>query len=195
MQITDIKQAANLLSKGKIIVYPTETLYGIGGNPFACGVCERIQQIKQEKKRAFILLIRDVQMLSHVVENITPEIEKLAHAFWPGPLTMILKTAGDLPCAEKDETAAFRIDAHPVVKSLFDFIDFPLISTSANIHGHESPKRFSEVSREILSQADGFIEDDRGILGLPSTIVKFDSLRPVIVRHGAIPEERIKEIL
>lgn len=183
-----ILKARKLLTNGELIVYPTDTLYGLGGNALDK---EAIQRIYYVKKRPFS------QPLSIIISSLD-SIEKFAFtnrfsdilidAFLPGALTLILKTKIEMPYISLNKKIAVRIPNHQVALSLAR--DFPVVSTSANIHGKSQPISVEQAKKQLGNNVSLYI--DGGLLkGKPSTIVDVSDEKVSIIREGAIKKEEI----
>jgi len=180
------------LAGGGILIYPTETLYGIGCNPFAPGQpAGQISAIKERPAdQPFIFLIPDILFLEENGLIFPPATETWANHFWPGPLTIILSVPDTSPLSKIawKTTLAVRVSSHPFVRALFKHRRFPLVSTSANISGaDENAARDPGKIKEIFSShVDLFITEGYKEDILPSTILDLTSRCPEVLREGAI---------
>jgi L-threonylcarbamoyladenylate synthase len=178
---------AHAVKQGAVFVYPTETIYGIGGLWSVKGVKEKIILIKQRAPdQPMILIASDRSCFSKLPVLFPPSAELLARRFWPGKLTMVL------PSPETEEGISIRVSNHPFIKEIFRYIDQPLYSTSANRTGKEyfnDPERiYSDFSEKI----DFFVDAGPLPQSLPSTVVKIgddDSIS--IIREGAVSSRDI----
>jgi L-threonylcarbamoyladenylate synthase len=193
-----IARAADVVRTGGIIIYPTETLYGLGGDPMCEAAIERIYRIKgRDFKKPLPLVAADIEAVRKVAAQWPRAAERLARAFWPGPLTLILPSTPVVPPRLHAYTGrvAVRVSSHPIANRLAAAVGGLLISTSANIAGQASYTNSKEIGPEFLSRVDGLI-DGGGLTGdLPSTIVdlSFDPPRPV--RAGCVSWESIRRLL
>lgn len=191
----EVDRAAEIVRNGGVIIYPTSTLYGIGGNGLDPSVADRVRNIKNRSDASFILLAADVESALNLASDVPPKAAELARRFWPGPLTMVLPAAANVPAAVKgpDGTVAVRVDAHPFTRALAGASGWPIISTSANVSGEPPAVCADEVDWRLVAASDMFVAENPGEtpLGLPSTIVSFDNNRPVVLRQGAIPGEQL----
>ncbi len=185
------KKAAELVREGGIIVYPTETVYGIGGDPFNENVVRRIYRIKNRPPEKSYLLLVNEKIVVHLVEEVTPLASLLIKNFWPGPLTIIFKTSRKYRNI-LGEKVALRISPHPVVRGILRYLNSPLISTSANISGAPPITDFEDVKRQFEKVVDGIVEGECGG-EKPSTII--DAYSGNIVREGSISKEEIISFL
>ena len=184
--------ALKTLAGGGIFIYPTETLYGIGCDPFAPGQpAGKISAIKgRPENQPFIVLIPDIRFLEENAIPIPPAAAALGSHFWPGPLTLILSVPDSSPLSKiaREQTLAVRVSSHPFVQALFERRRFPLVSTSANISGaDEDAARDPAKIKEIFSShVDLFISEGYKGHILPSTILDLTCRHPEVVREGAI---------
>lgn len=178
------------ISGGGIVIYPTETLYAIGGNALDEQVAQRLSRIKQRPAdKPFPCLAGNLEIMRRLSQNWPPGALQLAQEYWPGALTMILAGLPELPDAvlATDGGVALRWSPHPLLRELATFLPVPLIATSANLSGRSPARLAAELDRQLTTQADLLIvadpaEDDRR----PSTIVDA-RYRPMrLVRAGKI---------
>ena len=190
-----LSHAVNAIQEGKLIVYPTDTLYGLGASIFKQ---DAIKSIFQIKSRPFSLplpiAVSNLKMLSECVE-ISSLAQQLAHHFLPGKLTLVCKkkpVITDL-ITSGGNTVAVRIPQDEIALHLINKIG-PIIATSANIHGQKTPNSISEI-RKLFKPEDIEVYVDGGPRNeAPSTIVDVTSQQPRILREGSISKERILSI-
>jgi len=177
-----LKEIAHAVSKGAIIVYPTETIYGIGGAYNVRGVKEKIFSTKQRTApQPMILIASDRLYFSKLPVTFPPSAERLAQCFWPGMLTLVL------PSQNREQGIAVRISGHPFIKELFRYLDEPIYSTSANLSGEVYMNDPELICSIFLGKVDFFIDAGPLPPSLPSTVVSVgrdDSVR--VLREGAI---------
>ena len=191
------KITSEVLKRGGVVVYPTETLYGIAVRALDKAASEKVFEIKGRPKNMPIpILVKDISMAETVAE-INDTAVKLGGAFWPGALSLIVKEKGLLPEVITAGTGkvAVRISKNPFVKSLFGHFDEPITSTSANMSGGENITRFGDLEREFSGRVDLIIDSGNIPPSLGSTIVDVTVNPPKIARAGDIKEEEIMEQL
>lgn len=191
------ERAAGVLGEGGVIVYPTETLYGIGALVTSDAALERIFDIKGRPRDMPIpVLVRDFEMLRSIAET-TPASERLAGKFWPGALTIILKVSGEMNPVITSGTGkvAARISAHPFVNSLFEYIDVPLTSTSANLSGAGNILKSSYIYETFHGKVELIIDSGNIPASKGSTIVDLAAGSPRIVREGDLSSRELEEYL
>jgi L-threonylcarbamoyladenylate synthase len=193
-----VTAAARILASGGLVAFPTETVYGLGAdaaNPAA------IAHLYQAKGRpAFNPLIAHVGDLiaAKKIARFDAAAEKLAEAFWPGPLTLVLpKTencvVADLATAGLD-TVAVRVPAHPVAREILRAFGGPVVAPSANLSGHVSPTDAAHVENDLAGLIDLIVDGGPVEVGVESTIVGcFES--PMLLRPGGVPREDIERVL
>ncbi len=195
MDIELIEKAVDLITKGGVIVYPTDTCYGIGCDATNPSAIKKIFKIKgREKNKPLPLIASSLEMIEKYVFMDERAI-KLYHAF-PGISVALRKKGSDIPDIVNKEKVAFRIPSNEMSKKLCELSGKPLVSTSANLSGDPSPYSIEEVKlslKKSLNQIDLFI--DSGILNNnpPSTIV--DLVEGKIGRIGSVKEDQIKNLL
>ncbi|MCL4131925.1 UNVERIFIED_CONTAM: hypothetical protein GTU68_059044 [Idotea baltica] len=194
----DIHKAVELLSADKLVAIPTETVYGLAGNIYSK---KAIQSIFETKKRPFfnplIVHIASIEVLPEIVSYIPEKAKLLAEAFWPGPITLVLKKKAvipDLITAGKD-TVAVRIPNHATTLELLNALDFPLAAPSANPFGSISPTTAAHVEGYFKNDIEMVLDGGPCQKGIESTIIGFENDTPVIYRLGSTSVEAIEAIV
>lgn len=195
---TDIDLAVKLLNQGEVIGFPTETVYGLAGNAFNE---EAIRKIFTVKERPFfnplIIHIKDRSALNQFVSELPEKASLLADAFWPGPLTLLLKKkpiVSDLITAGKD-TVAVRIPDHPMALTLLQKLDYPLAAPSANPFGSISPTKAIHVEKYFKGKIPMVLDGGDCKSGIESTIIGFDGNEVVVYRLGSVSLDRIERVV
>ncbi|MGB2691521.1 MAG: L-threonylcarbamoyladenylate synthase [Thermodesulfobacteriota bacterium] len=191
------EKAALILKKGGVIVYPTETLYGIGALASNNDAVERIFEIKgRPHGKPIPLLIKNLEMLSKIAEG-SQLASAMAQEYWPGALTIILKQKAMLPGLITCGTGkiALRISAHPFLQSLFDLIEEPLTSTSANISGDSNISDSEELFETFNGKVDLIVDSGKIPESRGSTIVDLTLDPPQVLREGDINSAILKEFI
>jgi len=195
---TDLTQAVALLQQGKLVAIPTETVYGLAGNALNTEAVARIFAVKN--RPTFDPLIVHTDSLDKVlgfVQDLPEPAQKLAEAFWPGPLTMLLprqEIIPDLVTAGLD-TVAVRIPRHPLTRSLLAMLDFPLAAPSANPFGYISPTTAEHVQSQLGKKIPYILNGGPCEVGIESTIIGFEGKKATVYRLGGIPVEDIERII
>jgi L-threonylcarbamoyladenylate synthase len=193
-----IARAARVLAGGELVAFPTETVYGLGADATSGVAVARLYEAKG--RPSFNPLITHVNnsAAAHALARFDAAAERLAAAFWPGPLTLVLpKLAGcavtELATAGLD-TIAVRVPSHPVARALLDAYDGPLVAPSANRSGHVSPTTAQHVLADLGGRIALIIDAGATPMGVESTIIACLG-RPVLLRPGALPRAAIEQVL
>jgi L-threonylcarbamoyladenylate synthase len=194
----DITFAAKLLRNGSLVAIPTETVYGLAGNALNE---KTIAQIFAVKRRPFfdplIVHCQSVEMVRSIASFPSIAFERLAEAFWPGPLTLLLPRMAVIPDIVTSglPTVGVRIPSHPVALSLLSQVSFPLAAPSANPFGYVSPTRSHHVFKQLGSLIPYILEGGPCSVGVESTIVGRDlAHKLVLYRPGAITREMLEDV-
>lgn len=195
-------EAVKAVKAGKVIVYPTDTVYGIGGNGLDVKLAQKIYRIKKHPlEKAMILIVRDIAM-ARKCAYIDLWTEGVLADLWPGPVTVVLHKKDSVPdeIAGGRETIALRLPNFRFVNELMRQVDFPLIFTSANISGDPSqPKilgRFLEALQGEKVKPDLVIDAGELPAGEPSTVIDLtDRKNPVVVRRGILSRDKLEQLL
>ena len=198
MITTDLHKAAAVLNEEGIIAIPTETVYGLAGNAFS----ERaVKAIFSLKKRPFynpvIVHIKSPEVLTEVATDIPEAAQKLARAFWPGPLTLVLKKQAHIPdlVTAGKPTVAIRMPNHPVALDLLHRLEFPLAAPSANSFGSISPTTAEHVNGYFGDTLKVVLDGGPCQRGIESTIVGFEKGQPVLYRLGSVTIEELEAVV
>ncbi len=190
-----VDRAIEILKAGGIVAFPTDTVYGLGGDAFNSEVAERIYRVKQRPRSLPLpVLLADLTQVAAVVDSMPEIAQFLMKRFWPGGLTLVLSKGASLPeiISAGGDKVAIRIPNHVVPLALIHGLGAPIIGTSANISDKPSPVTAQEVEQQLGSQIDLIVDMGRCPGGLESTVVDVTGKTPVILRQGIIPEDEIK---
>lgn len=185
-----IDKAADVIQGGGVIIYPTETLYGLGANPLDPKAMKKLYTIKgRDKSKPIPFLIKDQEMLETLVEDIPPIGRQLMERYWPGALTLIFRAKKGLPppLSGEGDTIGLRISTHPIAQRIVEALDTPLTSTSANPAGEVDLTDPRMIARTFGDQVDLIIEGGQ-VPGIGSTVVDLTTTPPKVVREGMIRE-------
>ena len=190
--------AARCLAEGGLVAFPTETVYGLGADAANAGAIARLYEAKG--RPAFNPLIAHVGDLAagQRIARFDATAARLAEAFWPGPLTLVLPRTDD--CAVADlataglDTIAVRVPAHPVARAILRAFGGPVVAPSANLSGHVSPTSAAHVQSDLAGRIDLIVDGGAVTVGVESTIVGcFDA--PMLLRPGGLPRGEIERVL
>jgi len=194
----EIKVAVKLLNEGQVVGIPTETVYGLAAN----GLNEKaVVSIFKIKNRPFfdplILHFTDVDSINDYVEKISPKALKLAKAFWPGPLTLLMKKSNKVPdiVTSGSPLVGVRIPKHPLTLSLLEQLDYPLAAPSANPFGYISPTKAEHVENQLGDLVPYILDGGDCQVGLESTIVDCSSEQIKIKILGGLSVQEIENCL
>ena len=193
-----IAAAATMLAGGGLVAFPTETVYGLGADATNAAAIARLYQAKG--RPAFNPLISHLSDLAaaRAIGRFDETAVRLAEAFWPGPLTLVLPKAPNCAVAELAtaglETIAIRIPSHPVARAILRAFGRPVVAPSANLSGHVSPTTAAHVQSDLQGRIDLIVDSGPVEVGVESTIVGcFDE--PILLRPGGLPRENIERML
>lgn len=189
-------EAAEIWNKGGLVAFPTETVYGLGGNGLDPEASKRIYAAKgRPSDNPLILHIADREQVADVVSHISGAGQKLMDRFWPGPLTLIFPKAGCVPMETTGglSTVAVRMPSHPVAQALLRRSGLPIAAPSANVSGRPSPTLASHVKDDMDGRIDMIVDGGEVGIGVESTIVDVTGAVPTILRPGYITEEMLRE--
>ena len=191
-----INHAIDVLNHGGLVAFPTDTVYGLAAIPFKCEYIEGLFSAKgRNNSRAIAILIGDYPDLERVVEHFDEKAQRLAHRFWPGPLTLVVSKLPSLPDElSPDKTIGVRMPDHPIALAILRQIG-PLAVTSANISGQGNAITAEEVSRQLNGRVHLILDGGKTTGGIPSTVVNCVSSSPTVLRQGPITVEAIQEAL
>lgn len=196
-----IKEASAILKSGGIVVFPTDTVYGIGCDLFNS---QAVEKIYKAKGRAFNkplpALVSSLDQAFMIAESPPKAFEKLAKKFWPGALTIVVKAKASVPkiVTSGGDTIGIRMPNHPIALKLISEFGAPLATTSANKSGESEPTTAEEVLERIGSKmdlVDLIIDGGKTISGVPSTVVDITVSTPRIIRRGGISEVELMDVI
>jgi L-threonylcarbamoyladenylate synthase len=192
-----IIEAAEIIKNGGLVVFPTETVYGIGANGLNSEAVEKIYIAKGRKQdNPLILHISNQEMLGKIADNITHVEEKLMEAFWPGPFTIILNRKSCVPNIVTGglDTVGVRMPSGEIARKLIEAASCPIAAPSANISGKPSGTTVEDIFEELKDKVDCIIDGGKSQVGLESTVVRVIDGVPNISRPGKITPEQIKRV-
>jgi L-threonylcarbamoyladenylate synthase len=193
-----ILQAAKVLKQGGLVAFPTETVYGLGANGLdAKAVADIFAAKGRPADNPLILHIASMEAIYQIVKEMSPLATRLARAFWPGPLTLVLPKSAIVPSKTTGglDTVAVRMPAHPVALALIDAAGVPVAAPSANKSGRPSPTEAAHVVTDLLGRIDVILDGGPTGVGVESTVVDCTGKRPVILRPGGVSKEALEEIV
>lgn len=195
---TDILYAAKLLTHNEVVAVPTETVYGLAANALSA---EAVVKIFEAKQRPFFdPLIVHLAEKSHIynyIKMLPPQLEKLADALWPGPLTLLAEKKDIIPDLVTSGllTVGIRVPAHDLFRQLLQQLPFPLAAPSANPFGYISPTSAEHVYNQLNTKIPYILDGGNSSVGVESTIVGYENGKVVIYRLGGIAVETIENLV
>jgi len=198
VDLSEIRKCADLIRDGKLVVFPTETVYGLGANSLDSKAVERIFEAKgRPSDNPLIVHISDREMLDNIVEEVPNEAKKLMRCFWPGPLTIIFKKKDVIPMNVTCNltTVAVRMPSHPVARHLIKESGVPIAAPSANISGKPSTTIVAHVIDDLRWKVDAIIDSGSSDIGLESTVIDVTGDEPHLLRPGGVTKEQLEMCL
>lgn len=194
-----IEDAARLLRAGRLVAFPTETVYGLGADATNDRAVAQIFAVKRRPRfNPLIVHVRSLEQ-ADAYSQFNPVAGKLANAFWPGALTLVLPRRANCPLSVLVsaglETVAVRVPAHPVARQLLEASGVPIAAPSANASGRISATTAQHVEASLGGSLDLIIDDGMTHLGLESTVIGFDQDNPVLLRSGAVTRADIEHVV
>ena len=193
-----IEKAAGILRAGGLVAIPTETVYGLAANALDGAAVSAIFAAKgRPQDNPLISHIASMDMLGMVAGSVPPQAQRLAEAFWPGPLTMVLPRGAAVArevCAGL-ETAAVRMPSHPVAQAVIRAAGVPLAAPSANLSGSPSPTTAQDVLADMDGRVPLILDGGACEVGVESTVVSLAGPSPVLLRPGGITKEQLEAVL
>lgn len=196
---TSIARAVSLLRTGKLVAFPTETVYGLGGDATNGQAVAAIYAAKGRPSfNPLIIHVAETSALDNLIEwNATARL--LADKLWPGPMTLILPRKKDAPisllASAGLETLAVRIPSHPEAQRLLRAVALPIAAPSANASGKLSPTTAEHVAESLGDNVELILQGGRSEIGVESTVINLASPEPMILRPGGVTREQLEEIL
>ena len=199
MRSEDIKVAARYIQSGKLVAFPTETVYGLGGNALSDSAVAAIYEAKGRPQfNPLIVHVEGIEAASrYVVANALAK--KLAAHFWPGALTMVLPRRTDcalsLLVSAGMDNVAVRVPAHPLAQALLSASGVPIAAPSANRSGRVSPTEATHVRQELGDRVAFILDGGRCTVGIESTVIDLTGNTPAILRPGSVTQEAIEAVI
>jgi L-threonylcarbamoyladenylate synthase len=190
------ERAAKIIADGGLVVFPTDTVYGVGCNPRNVAAIEKVFEAKSRSHlKALPLLLSDATVLGVVTEGANRVAQALCEEFWPGGLTVVLKKAADLPAELGSETTvAVRVPDHGALRGFIAKCGGAIAATSANLSGQPDAVGAQQAEEYLGARVDVVVDGGPARGGVPSTVVDCTGDRLVVLRVGAIPAELIQQV-
>ncbi|MBR4780988.1 MAG: threonylcarbamoyl-AMP synthase [Lachnospiraceae bacterium] len=195
---SDLREAAEFIREGKLVAFPTETVYGLGGNAYDSTASARIYAAKgRPSDNPLIVHISEFEEIKPLVKELPDVAKALADRFWPGPLTMILDKSDAIPKETTGglDTVAIRMPSHIIANMLIKEAGVPIAAPSANASGRPSTTKAEHVIEDLFGRIDMIIDGGSSDIGLESTIVDLTVKPALILRPGYITIEMLREVI
>jgi L-threonylcarbamoyladenylate synthase len=193
-----IQTAAEIIRKGGLVAFPTETVYGLGADAFNGDAVLRLFEAKRRPlDNPPIVHVAAKADVVPLVEQIPQKAQLLINKFWPGPLTLVLKHSPRVPKVTTAglDTVAVRMPIHPVAAALIKASGCPIAAPSANLAGKPSPTTAEHVYEDLNGRIDAILDGGATNIGVESTVVDFSTDPPMLLRPGGLPFETLKKVL
>ncbi|MFV0401313.1 MAG: L-threonylcarbamoyladenylate synthase [Oscillospiraceae bacterium] len=193
-----IETAAELLRTGGLVILPTETVYGLGADATNPAAVEGIFRAKgRPQDNPLIVHVAKTEDIVPLVTEVPLRAQKLAEAFWPGPLTMILPRSERIPAVVSAglETVALRFPSHPIARAVIERAGVPVAAPSANRSGSPSPTNAQHCISDMMGRVDAILDGGPCQVGLESTVVSLVGDKPRLLRPGAVTPAQLREVL
>jgi L-threonylcarbamoyladenylate synthase len=193
-----VQRACRRLRAGGVVALPTETVYGLAANAFDAAAVARIFEIKgRPAHNPVIVHVASLEMAHRCVKSWPPLARKLAHAFWPGPLTLVLPRAKEVPdvVTAGGPTVGVRWPSHPIMQAVIRECGFPLAAPSANLSNQISPTTTQHVIRQLGKRIELVLDGGASQIGLESTVLDLTVSPPRILRPGMIHEQALGAVI
>lgn len=189
-----VKELGNIIRNGGLVAFPTETVYGLGGNALDATAAKKIYVAKgRPSDNPLIVHVADISQVEKYVEKISPLERKLMEAFWPGPLTIVFEKKPIIPKETSGglDTVAIRCPAHEATRALIRAAGVPIAGPSANISTKPSPTTADAVMHDMDGKIEAVIDGGASFIGLESTIIAVKDEKITIYRPGGITQEML----
>lgn len=193
----DLAEAAKIIRAGGLVGFPTETVYGLGGNALDAESSKKIYAAKgRPSDNPLIVHISSISQIDDIAYGFTDTAKKLADAIWPGPMTMVFPKKTIVPDETTGglNTVAVRLPADEAARRLIELSEVPIAAPSANLSGRPSPTKWEHVKNDLDGRADAIIMGSPCIGGIESTVIDMTGDFPQILRPGLITPERVTEV-
>ena len=191
-----IQSALRLFKEGDIVAFPTDTVYGLGADPFqASGIIKLFEAKGRDSNKAIAILLGSLEQAKLVTDHMTDLAIRICEVFWPGGLTVIVPRKDSLPeLISNTDRIGIRIPDHPLTLELLNSFG-PLATTSANLSGKTSAQSAQEVNEQLGSRIPMILDGGTCPGGVPSTVVDCSGDEPIILREGPVSQEDIEQVL
>ncbi|MFQ5999861.1 MAG: L-threonylcarbamoyladenylate synthase [Candidatus Bathyarchaeia archaeon] len=193
---SNVLTASRIVKEGGLVVYPTDTVYGLGCDPFNIKAVKQVFRVKGERRKPLPILASNIDHVKKIA-SLSRDAEKIAKGFWPGSLTLVIPKKITLPDVVTCNlpSVGVRIPKHDVALQLINLSNGLLVGTSANRTGEKPPRTAPEAFQQLGRNVDVILDGGSTTLGVPSTVVDLTTKKPRILRGGPISLEEILAVL
>ncbi len=187
--LSKLREPIAALQEGKVVIFPTDTVYGIGVDGLNPSAVKNLYHIKgRSKEKPIILLIADTQDVDKFARVVTPLAKELIEKYWPGQVTIILEAKEEIPAIVRGDgsTVGFRMPDSPVALAIIKGLGRPVATSSANRAGGIPPANISEIDSELMEKVEFIVDTGKEKSTIPSTVVDLSGPEPIIVRRGEV---------
>ncbi len=198
IDINEIRKQAKFLKEGKTVIFPTETVYGLGANALDENAVKKIYEAKgRPSDNPLIVHICDKKDVHDLADNISEKAKIVMDTFWPGPITIVLNKKDVVPKTTSGglETVAIRMPSNKIAQAIIKEAGVPIAAPSANISGRPSPTKGNHVKEEMAGRVSGIVLGGDCNFGLESTVLDMTEKIPMILRPGSITQEELEKLI
>jgi L-threonylcarbamoyladenylate synthase len=191
-------EAANYIKSGGLVAFPTETVYGLGANIFDVPAIKRIFKVKKRPAdNPLIAHVASIAQIKQLTVGINTRAEKFINAFFPGPLTVVLRKSDNVPgiATASLDTIGVRMPRLEIAREFLSACGTPVVAPSANISGRPSPTRWGAVAEDMFGKIECILQADPTEIGLESTVVDCTEETPLLLRQGAISIDELRKVV
>lgn len=192
-EIAGLQDALDALRSGELVVYPTETFYGLAADPFSPAALDRLFALKRrDPKKPIALIAADSRMAFEIASSVPNTARRLADAFWPGPLTLVVAPREGIPHALVGPYGiGIRVSPHPLARALCAGLKRPITATSANLSGHPPALTLAQARSAFGDKVKVYLEGGKLSGASPSSVVVCEADGIRVLREGAIPQREL----
>lgn len=194
----DLDNICEIIKSSGVVAFPTETVYGLGANALDVEAVKGIFKAKgRPSDNPLIVHISNLEMLDELVEEVGDAAKKLMDAFWPGPITFILKKKKEVSetVTAGLQTIAIRFPSDKIARDIIEYCGKPIAAPSANLSGKPSPTNGEHVIRDLTGRVEAIVVGEDAVIGLESTVVDLTGKYPMILRPGGISKEELEKVI